>query len=143
MTNDMFAIAFSLILQKGNSYSPKLLVETIATWQDLNTSLFPTRSGLRNDCVQGDLWIEQAQCTNLETGQVSGSHYLNADQHSQRLTVRSQATLYKGWMLGANHQFKFGVIAENERFVRDLDRRPDIDFVILDPLNNPEGQQTA
>ena len=89
-------------------------------------------AGQTNNCTQGEAFLETALCTNIETQETSGSHWLTNDQHSQRLTVRSQATLYKGWLWGANHQFKFGFIAENERFVRDMERRPDITLFIID-----------
>ena len=55
-------------------------------------------------------FLEDAQCFNIDTGEVSGSYFRTRDDHRQRLTVRSDATVYGGRFWGMQHQFKFGVI---------------------------------
>jgi outer membrane receptor protein involved in Fe transport len=105
-------------------YSPKILVDTTASWQDLTNELSPSQTGVLNDCDEAAL--AGAQCFNLDTQQVSGSYNSFLEQHSQRLTLKSTATVYAGQLWGANHQFRLGVSIENERFDRDLDRGPTI-----------------
>lgn len=123
-------------------YSPKLLVESTVAWQERVTNLSPTVVGQPNDCVIGDAFLEQAQCTNLITQETSGSHFITNDDRSQRLMVRTQATLYGGRMWGANHQFKFGFVSENERFFRTLERRPSVSFSVINPLSVP-GEEAS
>jgi len=55
-------------------YSPKLLIESTLAWQDLNSELYPTVPGQKNNCATGDPFFEDALCTNLETQETSGSH---------------------------------------------------------------------
>jgi len=120
-------------------YSPKLLVESRVSWQDLNLALRPTAPGISNDCITNNEFLESAQCFSGTTNTTSGSYFQNWDDHRQRLTVGGDATLYGGRLWGVNHQFKFGAVVENERYFRELERRPTISvfqFTGIDP-NNP------
>ncbi len=121
-------------------YSPKLLVETTIASQDLESGLSPSTEGILNNCVAGDPFLEDAQCTNFQTQETSGSHFLTNLTNSQRFTLNSQATLYGGQFWGANHQFKFGFTVENERFFRSLERRANIGFFVLNPINDPDDE---
>jgi outer membrane receptor protein involved in Fe transport len=117
-------------------YSPKILVDSKIAWQDLNTARFPSTYGIPNECVQGISFLEDAQCFNLETSQVSGSYFLTIDDHSQRFTARSDATIYGGRFWGMQHQFKAGMIVENERYFRYMERNPDVQFFVYYPFTD-------
>ena len=119
------------------------MIESTAAYQDFQSILGPTSRGILNDCVPGDPAFEGARCTNFQTNQVSGSHFIDQTSNSQRFTLRSQATLYGGQFWGANHQFKFGFTIENERFFRDLERRPDIGYFVLNPINNDGSEKSG
>ncbi len=118
-------------------YSPKVLVESTVSWQDLNLAIFPNTAGVSNSCVTGKVFLEQARCTDDE-GRVSGSHNLDSDDHRQRLSVNGNATLYGGRFWGMSHQFKLGARSENERYFRDLTLRADIDYSIVETPGSPE-----
>jgi len=105
-------------------YSPSLLVESIAAYQDTRQQIIPTTSGVANTCIAGGSFLDDAQCTDLDTGRVSGSSGFTWKDERQRLTIRSDATYYKGRMWGMSHQFKFGFITENERYFRSLEEDP-------------------
>src|SRR5262245_14152982 len=106
------------------AYSPKLFVESQVAYQDHTFDIEPTTSHVLNDCVLGLESIEDAQCFNSENGLTSGSYYVNWHDHRQRFTAKSQATFYVGEFLGMRHEIKTGVIVENERYIRDLERTP-------------------
>jgi hypothetical protein len=108
------------------AYSPKLFVESQVAYQDHTFEIEPTTSHVFNDCVLGLESIEDAQCFNSENGLTSGSYFVNWHDHRQRFTAKSQATFYAGSFLGMRHEIKTGVIVENERYIRDLERTPDI-----------------
>jgi hypothetical protein len=123
-------------------YSPKLLVESRVSWQDLNLALRPTAEGVPNDCIDNNEFLQSAQCFSGTTNLTSGSYFQTWNDHRQRLTVGGDATLYGGRFWGMNHQFKFGAVAENERYFRELERRPDISvfqFTGIDPDNPSEA----
>jgi hypothetical protein len=120
-------------------FSPKILIESRVAWQDLNFGIFPSTTGVTNSCVEGVEFLEDARCFNIETSQVSGSHFQTWDDHRQRLTVRSDATVYGGRFWGMQHQFQFGAVIENERYFRDLERRPNINFFIYSSLDDPNN----
>lgn len=122
-------------------FSPKVLISTRVAWQDLNVSVTPTQRNVANSCISGPAYLEQAQCFNIETGEQSGSYPQDWNDHRQRLTVRGDATVYGGRFLGADHQMKFGIMMENERYSRNLERRPSVNFFLLSPSDqtNAEG----
>ena len=111
--------------------SPKILVESLVSWQDLNTIIKPTTEGINNGCAIGEPFLENAQCFDIDNSQTSGSYFQTFDDNRQRLTVSSKATLYGGSFWGMSHQFKMGLTAENERYFRSLDRRPNLSRFIL------------
>jgi len=81
-------------------------------------------------------YLAEAQCFSFNTGQTSGSANQELHDSRQRLTVKSDATYFKGRMWGANHQFKFGFVVENERYFKQLQRDPNfVTFVGSDPNN--------
>jgi hypothetical protein len=132
-------------------YSPRVLVESTLAWQDLNTSQAPATRGVVNDCtgLSQDLFLQDALCHNLTTDFTSGSYYRTEDDHRQRLTVKSQATVYGGRLWGASHQFKVGLAIENERYFRQLSRGPSVTFEVINedefgnPFINPRGLAIA
>jgi len=69
-------------------FSPKILVESRVAWQDLNTVVSPSTTGIPNNCVQGIDFLEAAQCPDHRDGKTSGSFFSTQDDHRQRLTVR-------------------------------------------------------
>ncbi len=123
-------------------FSPKILVETQAAWQDLNFGLFPTTQGIGNNCLEDGSFIAEAQCNNLTTGERSGSFYRTWDDHRQRFTVTSKATLFGGRFWGMSHQFKVGLGVENERYFRNLNDDPRVRYIIINfPDQDPGGNQ--
>ena len=124
--------------------SPKIFVDSRAAWFDLNTGVFPTVSGNANDCVTGFEFVENAQCFNAVTSELSGSFFQTWDDHRQRLTIGSQATIFGGNFWGMSHEFRVGFEVENERYFRSLDRRPNLTTFVLSSLQNDDmgGDQT-
>jgi hypothetical protein len=123
-------------------FSAKILVDSFVSYQDKHTNILPSTTGVPNNCVQaiGSLSaISNAMCTNLETGQTSGSSYLTWRDKSQRFTLRSTANIFGGHFLGMDHQFKVGVSVENERYYRSETRLPDVYFYIYRPMNNNQS----
>jgi hypothetical protein len=115
-------------------FSPKILVESLVAWQDLNLSRTPTTRGVPNECVVGPTYLEQSLCQDLTSGNAyTGSYYRSEEDHSQRLTTSGKATVY-GRLWGMSHQLKVGLSIENERYFRELEQRP---FGTLDRL--PQG----
>jgi outer membrane receptor protein involved in Fe transport len=118
-------------------YSPSLLVQSIVAYQDTKLNILPTQSGVPNDCIIGGSFVDNAQCTDAQTGRTSGSSPLTWQDRRQRLTIKSDSTYYKGRMWGMNHQFKFGLTIENERYARTLQVTPS--FVALGPGFDTSG----
>jgi hypothetical protein len=123
--------------------SPRMLIESRVAWQDLNFGLFPNTTGVPNSCVSGSgvlAFLEQAHCFDDETKTFSGSHFRTWDDHSQRLTVGGDATAYSRFW-GTSHQFKFGLVVENERYFRHQERRPDMQVFAYNSVSqSPDGQ---
>jgi hypothetical protein len=116
-------------------HSPKILVESTVAWQDVNLSVGPAVAGVKNSCVQAAVegFLRDATCLNVEIDQISGSYNESNDDHRQRFTVKSQATVYAGRLWGAEHQFKLGFNVENERYFRHLRRTPSITYEVVRP----------
>ena len=104
-------------------YSPSLLVDTTVAYQDTELEITPMQPGVVNDCL-APAFMDHAQCFNAQFGLLSGSAPRSWKDSRQRFTVKSDATYFKGTMWGASHQFKFGLVVENERYLRRLERRP-------------------
>ena len=68
-------------------------------------------------------FLEEAECLNLTNFGTSGSFSQISDDHRQRLTVKSQATIYGGRFWGMSHQFKLGLAIENEYGVDKIGTR--------------------
>ncbi len=123
-------------------YSPRVYVESLVAWQDGGFSILPAQRGVPNDCVAGPDFIEAAQCDNLQDGRTSGSYWRDFRDHRQRFTVKSDATMHlRERFLGMSHQFKFGLIVENERYVRDITERPRIEFEVFRPDPGNAGRR--
>ncbi|HZN54196.1 MAG TPA: TonB-dependent receptor [Candidatus Polarisedimenticolaceae bacterium] len=106
-------------------YSPSLLVDSTVAYQDTRVEILPTRSGVANNCVGvADPWLAGTYCFDALTGLVSGSFPLSQKDRRQRLSLKSDATYYKGRLWGAQHQFKTGLVVENERYFLELLRTP-------------------
>jgi hypothetical protein len=110
------------------AHSPRLFVESQVFYQDHRFEILPTTTGVANDCVVGLPSLEFSQCFNAENGLTSGSYYVSWRDRRQRFTAKSQASFYVGRFLGMRHEIKGGVIVENERYYRDLERTPDMFF---------------
>jgi len=124
-------------------FSPRILIDTRVAWQDFNVHVSPTERGVSNNCISGPAFLENAQCFNIETGERSGSYPQDWNDHRQRLTVRGDATVYGGRFLGADHQMKFGMIMENERYTRQLERRPTVNFFLLRPNDETNAEDST
>lgn len=105
-------------------YSPSLLVDTTVAYQDTKLEFLPTQRGVQNNCVPSNSGFADFQCFDTSQGVISGTSRRDWSDSRQRLTLKSDATYFKGRMWGANHQFKAGMVVENERYFRDLERRP-------------------
>ena len=105
-------------------YSPSLLVDSVVSYQDSKLSFTPTQRGALNHCVPADDYLAGYQCFDIQEGVTSGSSERDWNDVRQRLTVKSDATWYKGRLGKANHQFHAGIVVENERYARTLERRP-------------------
>jgi hypothetical protein len=116
-------------------YSPKLFIDSLVAFQDTKQYIEPTMSGQQNTCIVagGNEALEFASCFDADTASRSGSYPLTWDDHRQRLTVKSDGTYFAGRFWGANHEFKAGMIIENERYFRKLTRRPTGTFFTLEP----------
>jgi outer membrane receptor protein involved in Fe transport len=121
--------------------SPKILLETVVSSQDLNSIIRPTQVGISNNCVTGQAFLEQASCFDADSSTRSGSFFQSTDDNRQRFTVDTKATIYGGRFWGMSHQFKAGLRAENERYFRRQDRRPSLTRFIIEPSDddNPQG----
>ncbi len=116
-------------------HSPRVFVESLVAWQDGGFSVRPSERGVANDCLIGMDLIESAHCRNLDDGRTSGSYWLDFRDHRQRFTVKSDATVHlRRRLLGMSHQLKFGLIVENERYVRDIETRPRLAFDVFRPV---------
>jgi outer membrane receptor protein involved in Fe transport len=117
-------------------YSPRLLVESLVSWQDVQLTLDPAEPGVRNNCVPNSHigFHGKALCTNLATDQVSGSYNETNNDARQRFSFKSKATIYGGRFLGADHQLKVGFNVENERYFRRLRRSPSIVYEEVFPF---------
>ena len=104
-------------------YSPSLLVDSTVAYQDTHLDITPTQAGVVNNC-HSPAYLHNAQCFDFTSGYTSGSANQELHDSRERLTVRSDATYFKGRMWGANHQFKFGFVVENERYFKSLLRTP-------------------
>ena len=122
-------------------YSPKLLVENTVAWQEIKPSERPSQLGVLNDCVPNSNrpYLREALCTDLSNQLVSGSYNEFSKDRRQRLTVRSQSTIYAGRFWGMDHQFKLGFVVENERYFRRLTRTPSITYEIEHTLGDDFG----
>jgi len=120
-------------------YSPQIYVKSLVAWQEFGYSLEPTTAGINNNCVSGPSFVQQAQCFNGRTGEVSGSYPFFYDDDRQRLTVKTDGTLYprKEW-LGMSHQFDVGFIVENERYELSERILPQIGFFELQQTNDDD-----
>ena len=114
----------------------RVLVETIAAWQDVALSEEPAVLGALNDCVPNSSVpvLGRALCLNLQTDRYSGSFNESDSDERQRFTFKSQATVYAGRLWGADHQAKLGLSVENERYFRDLRRLPTMDYHVEFPF---------
>lgn len=123
-------------------YSSNLLVDSLVSWQDNSFEITPTTSGVNQDCLRfrnyiynpdtdmiiGYTALNRVRCTSAETGLTSGSFPETSFDERQRLTVRSNLTWFAKHFLGMSHRLKFGVSIEDERFHRELEREPDLNF---------------
>ena len=123
--------------------SPKILVESLVSWQDLNTIRQPVQANTANLCVpfEDNAALSTAQCFDIDSAEISGTYFQYNEDNRQRLTVSGKATVYGGRFWGMGHQFKVGLIAENERYFRRLDRAANLTQfkVPLDP--DAQGDQ--
>jgi hypothetical protein len=110
--------------------SPEVLVESTVAWQEVGIGLAPQVDGVLNSCIPDHIqgFLKEAQCLDLTQDTISGSFGDESEDVRQRLSVKSQATIYAGRLLGANHQLKLGFNVENERYFRTLRRSPTVSY---------------
>lgn len=121
-------------------YSSSLLVDSLVAWQDHEQEILPTEESQYQDCVSFG-WpfgnLNRTRCYNTDTGLTSGTFPETSRDSRQRLTMKSSVTLFKNRLLGASHQFKVGFTVEDERFRRELERKPDSYFFTKRTLVDP------
>lgn len=113
--------------------SARWLVETQAAYQDYTLEQEPTTSHLWNDCIVGPEALMQAQCENADVGRTTGSFPESRTDYRQRLTVQSKATWFAGSVGRSTHTVRFGGSIENERYEREVERRPRMSFHSIQP----------
>jgi Ca-activated chloride channel family protein len=119
-------------------HSPAILIESQVAWQDLHSGVAPTDPSAAASCVSGPAFLERAHCLGVDSGEISGPFPQKQDDHRQRLTVRADATMFGGRILGATHQFRFGMSVENERYFRRLEQRPDVNLFLVGGSSSPD-----
>ncbi len=120
-------------------YSPKLLLESQAAYQNYHQNLLPASRGTKNDCVSGIGYLEDAFCFNARSGNFSGSFPQDWRDKRQRFGARNQGTFYAGRFWGMTHTLKFGLQIENERYFRSLEERPVMTFIVVDRISQPSS----
>lgn len=107
--------------------SANLLVDSLVSWQDSGQDITP--AGVANNgCAFFSRFngLQRGRCANSATGLTQGTFPESSTDDRQRLTVRSQATMFRPRWLGASHRVTFGLQVENERYRRELRRTPDM-----------------
>jgi hypothetical protein len=113
--------------------SPNILVDTVVSHQNGYQRYLPMVTGIRNDCTEGFYLpeaLKQSHCTDTDTGMTSGPYSKTEKDRRQRLTVKSQASIFGGRFLGMTHQIKVGIDVENERYFRHMEQRPEMSLSI-------------
>lgn len=122
-------------------YSDRMLAESLLSYQDSKQDILPTTRGVPQQCLSFFYFTEMdnARCVDLVTSRTSGSYHESSLDRRQRLTFKTQATLYRR-LWGQSHRLKVGLAVENERYFRELFRGPDISFsIIKDLFGNTQG----
>jgi outer membrane receptor protein involved in Fe transport len=116
--------------------SAQLLVNSIVSYQDLGVDILPTDPDAMQQCMafHGIRSLNNALCFDTFRGTTTGAFSETSRDHRQRLTVKSQATIYKK-LKGQSHQIKTGFLYEGERYFRDLERRPQMSMEVFFGLN--------
>ena len=116
-------------------YSPRLLVESVVAYQNHGQDIVPSVEDVPNDCVLFGIFgndrfgsLNKANCLDTDSGRLSGTANESSFDKRQRLTVRSQVTYFAPNFLGMSHRFKLGLVVENERYFRRIERNPTIRF---------------
>jgi len=124
-------------------FSPKVFFESIAAYQQLDSSIGPSDdAALTNECVNDTSNLRFARCADLELQEVSGPFPFRREATTERFTANSQVTIFAGQFLGSSHQLKIGLSVENERYTQDIDRRPDLQAFLFSSIeDNQEGGQ--
>ncbi len=127
------------------AFSPTVLSDSVLSYQLSHQNVLPTTTGQRNDCTVGFVvitgdWtshpteeplfpkLDTVRCTNTKTGVITGSYPWTSIDDRERLTVKNQTSIFAGEFLGMAHQLKVGFNIENERYFRDLEKRPELLF---------------
>ena len=119
-------------------YSTRILIDTTAAFQIAESGISPNQPSAGNECVADDPFLSSANCLNQQTGQVTGAGRLDREARSERLTVKSQATIYGGQFWGGTHQFNLGLDIQNERYFQRDQIAPGITFVELNFADNSD-----
>ncbi len=119
--------------------SSQIIVDSLVAYQDHETAVRPSVEGEPQDCMVFDRYpaLNEARCFDTTRGLNSGSFPETFEDRRQRLTVRSDATLFFRNFLGSTHQLKLGFAVENERYFRELTRRADISMERFFPIFPP------
>ena len=106
--------------------SPKIIVDSLVAYQNHQTGVRPTVENAPQKCMFFLKYpgLNDANCRDVTLGLFSGSFPETFEDRRQRLTVRSDATVFVNRFAGASHQIKVGFVVENERYYRELERRP-------------------
>lgn len=112
-------------------FSTRFLAETTVAWQDHFQNVIPATSGVRQECALIASFhtfrvLRNSYCHQSDLGLTSGSYYESSRDKRQRFTFHTKSTWYAGRFLGASHRVKLGLIVENERYFRDLERGTEV-----------------
>jgi len=119
--------------------SAKIIVDSLVAYQNHTTGVRPTVEDAPQSCM---FFLEypglnNANCFDSTLGLYSGSFPETFEDQRQRLTVRSDATVFVNRFAGASHQIKLGIVVENERYFRELERRPYMSMERYYPIFQP------
>ena len=150
--------------QGGPTYSiewqtpinPNFTVKSILGWSSTGLGLEPLTQGIKNACVVDPYAtypkdspyrrkgppMDEDYCYDMDLGRTTGSYYLDYADMRQRLTVKSDATLYVSSFLGREHTFDFGLLGERIHFSNEAFYYPFTLFA-QNPANFQLGNTTT
>ena len=123
-------------------FSTKLLADTTIAWQDHFQNVLPATTGVHQFCARFGGYnqfsiLNESYCHASQSGLTSGSYFESTRDKRQRFTFHTKATWYTGRFLKASHRLKFGLVIENERYFRELERGTEVQDIAVRRVEAP------